>query len=197
MTSQRVKNKKVRHETKSSGVTVVLYTLWRLLWSITVHTHGKCNLFVLYNKNSNGLLKIVYWRDLAWIWRHLCVCVSFNRSTNENSHRSHVKNCIQNVPVYRIVYNKRFKHKRHKRTTDVWYNWYYSSTRILRLVCSRTSLNKPLTSRLSCVYTLRLIWPISYPGECDLVVHTRKRHFVTNTYITCTKIRNRPINRSV
>ena len=41
MTPQRVKNKKVRHETKSSGVTVVLYTLWRLLWSITVHTHGK------------------------------------------------------------------------------------------------------------------------------------------------------------
>ena len=57
MTSQHVKNKKVRHETKSSGVTVVLYTLWRLVWSITVHTHGKCNLFVLYNKNSNGLLK--------------------------------------------------------------------------------------------------------------------------------------------
>ena len=27
MTSQRVKNKKVRHETKSSGMTVVLYTL--------------------------------------------------------------------------------------------------------------------------------------------------------------------------
>ena len=29
------------HKTKSTGVTVVLYTLWRLLWSITVHTHGK------------------------------------------------------------------------------------------------------------------------------------------------------------
>ena len=27
---------------------------------------------------------------------------------------------------------------------------------------------------LSLVYTLRLIWPISYPGECDLMVHTRK-----------------------
>ena len=26
---------------------------------------------------------------------------------------------------------------------------------------------------LSCVYTLRLIWSISYPGECDLMVHTR------------------------
>ena len=51
LTSLRVKNKKVRHETKSSGVIVVLYTLWRgLLWSITVHTHG--NLFVLYNKRK-------------------------------------------------------------------------------------------------------------------------------------------------
>ena len=49
MTSQRVKKKKkVRHKTKSSGVTVDLlqYT----------HTE-KCNLFVLYNTNSNGLLK--------------------------------------------------------------------------------------------------------------------------------------------
>ena len=30
-TSQHVQNKNVRHETKSTGVTVVLYTLWRLL----------------------------------------------------------------------------------------------------------------------------------------------------------------------
>ena len=58
MTSQRVENKKVQHKTKSSGVTVVLYTLWRLLWSITVRTHmEKFNLLVLYNKNSNDLLK--------------------------------------------------------------------------------------------------------------------------------------------
>ena len=44
----------------------------------------KCYLFVLYNKNANGLLedflvmkkeKQVCWRDMAWIWRHLCVCV--------------------------------------------------------------------------------------------------------------------------
>ena len=84
MMSQRVKNKKVRHKTKSSGVTVVLYTLWRLLWSITVHTHtGKCNLFVLYNKNPQVYWRIlggmkkekqVCWRDLTWIWRNLCVC---------------------------------------------------------------------------------------------------------------------------
>ena len=42
----------------------------------------KCNLFVLYNKNSNGLLKDlggmkkekqVCWRDLTWIWCLLCV----------------------------------------------------------------------------------------------------------------------------
>ena len=50
---------------------------------------------------------------------------------------------------------------------------------------------------LSYVYTLRLIGPISYPGECDLMFHPQKvqRHFPTIafcwlcTYITCTKIR--------
>ena len=30
------KEQKVQHEMKLSGVTVVLYTLWRLLWSIKV-----------------------------------------------------------------------------------------------------------------------------------------------------------------
>ena len=35
------KEQKVWDETKSSGVTVVLYMLWRLRWSIAVHTHGK------------------------------------------------------------------------------------------------------------------------------------------------------------
>ena len=42
----------------------------------------KCNLFVLYKKKSNGLLKEfadmkkekqICWRDMTWIWRHLCV----------------------------------------------------------------------------------------------------------------------------
>ena len=73
-------DKRVRHETKSSGVTV-LYTLWRLLWSITVHAHTeKYSLFVLYNKNSSGLLKDFGEHEkrktslLTWIWRHLCVC---------------------------------------------------------------------------------------------------------------------------
>ena len=39
---------------------------------------------------------------------------------------------------------------------------------------------------LSYIYTLRLIRPISYPGECDLIVHPQKyivifsqMHFVT------------------
>ena len=54
---------------------------------------------------------------------------------------------------------------------------------------------------LSCVYTLRLIGAILYPGECDLMVHPRKymqRHFLMNafcylhSYITCTKIQDRP-----
>ena len=59
-----------KHSESLDGTTVVLYT------------HEKCNLFVLYNKNSNGLLKDlggmkrekqVGWRDLTWFWRYLCV----------------------------------------------------------------------------------------------------------------------------
>ena len=34
-----------------------LHAVTRLLWSFTVHTNGKCYLFVLYNKNWNGLSK--------------------------------------------------------------------------------------------------------------------------------------------
>ena len=44
----------------------------------------------------------------------------------------------------------------------------------------------PKAIRLRCVYTLRLIGPISYPDECDLMVNPRKyivmcsrMHFVT------------------
>ena len=85
MTSQRVKNNEGRHE---SGVTVVLYKLWRLLWSIT-YTHKRENVIYLFYTIK---MQIVYWRifggikkekqvrwcDLTWIWPHLCV--SFNRS---------------------------------------------------------------------------------------------------------------------
>ena len=79
---QRVKNKKVRRETKSRGVTVVLYTLWRLLWSITVHTHGKNVIYLFYTIQ----IQMVYWRIWgAWkkknksadvIWRGFdAICV--------------------------------------------------------------------------------------------------------------------------
>ena len=82
MTSHRVKNKKVRHETKSSGVTVVFYTLRRLLWSITVYTRENVYLFytlkihIVWLKDFGGMKKEkqTRWRDLSWIWRHLCVC---------------------------------------------------------------------------------------------------------------------------
>ena len=64
---------------KSSGVTVILYMLWRLLWSITVHTHGKSYLFVLYNKNSSGLLKDFggMKKEKQVLWRGIdAICVS-------------------------------------------------------------------------------------------------------------------------
>ena len=57
----------------------------------------KCNLYILYNKNSNGLLKYswsmkkerqIRWRDLTWIWRHLCASFRSRSTNNENAHRS-------------------------------------------------------------------------------------------------------------
>ena len=51
---------------------------------------------------------------------------------------------------------------------------------------------------LSYVCTLRLIGPISCPGECDLMHESTTSFSLMNTfcyrrtYITCTKIRNRP-----
>ena len=58
---------------------------------------------------------------------------------------------------------------------------------------------------LSYVYTLRLIGPISYSSEYDLMVYPQKYsdRFLTNTfwkllrYITCIKYEIGPINRSV
>ena len=38
----------------------------------------------------------------------------------------------------------------------------------------RTIINNKCIFYLSYVYTLRLISPISYPGECDLMVHSLK-----------------------
>ena len=47
------------------------------------------------------------------------------------------------------------------------------------------------TNALSYIYTLRLIGPISYSGECDLMVHPRKCsvmfsrvHFVTFVHVS-------------
>ena len=110
MASQRVKNKKVRHETKSSGMTVVLYTLWRLLWSITVHTR-KNVIYLFYTIK----IQMVYWRILgAWkkksksndviLRRPYCTCKS---KFNSASHAFSSFNCYSitskiKVPI--IVY---------------------------------------------------------------------------------------------
>ena len=63
------KEQKVRHETKSSSMTVVFSSMTAVFSSMTVvfssmtvvllqHTRTeKCNLLDLYDKNSNGLLK--------------------------------------------------------------------------------------------------------------------------------------------
>ena len=58
----------------------------------STHTWEKRYLFVLYNTNSNGLLKDlggmkkekqVCWRDLTWIWRHLCACPLIDQVNNQ------------------------------------------------------------------------------------------------------------------
>ena len=55
--SQRVKNKKVRHEiNKVKWRDCSLNAVTSSVIYYGTHTE-KCNLFVLYNKNSNGLLK--------------------------------------------------------------------------------------------------------------------------------------------
>ena len=61
----------------------------------------KCNLFVLYNKNSNSLLKdFGAWkkknksrRDLIWIWCHLCVSFNRSRSTTNEKYKCTQKSC--------------------------------------------------------------------------------------------------------
>ena len=74
-----------KYETgRSRVVWLLFFTRCDVICDLLQYTHTeKCYLFVLYNKNSNVLLKDfggmkkekqVCWRDLTWIWRHLCMC---------------------------------------------------------------------------------------------------------------------------
>ena len=59
MTSQRVKNKKYDMR-RSRVVWLLLLTRCDVFCDLLQYTYmEKCNLFVLYNKNSNGLLKVL------------------------------------------------------------------------------------------------------------------------------------------
>ena len=88
MTSQRVKNTR-----RSRVAWLLFFTRCDVFCDLLQYTHmEKCNLFVLYNKNSNGLLKDlggmkkekqVCWRDLTWIWRHLCACPLIDQVNNQ------------------------------------------------------------------------------------------------------------------
>ena len=80
MTSQRMTSQYNSRRSRVALVTVVLYTLWRLLFfksDYSTHTcTGKCYLFVLYNKNSNGFLTILprvwgMWEKDKNSWRYL------------------------------------------------------------------------------------------------------------------------------
>ena len=63
MTSQRVKNEKVRHETKSSGVTACCSLLALTSSAIYYSTHTRKNVIYLsYTIN----IQMVYWDFGAW-----------------------------------------------------------------------------------------------------------------------------------
>ena len=69
MTSQRVMDKKVRRETKSSGVNVVIYTLWFSV--IYYSTHKRENvIYMLYPIK----IQMVYWRILEDMKKEKQVC---------------------------------------------------------------------------------------------------------------------------
>ena len=68
------------HPVFLSSFTTVLYTLWRLLWSITVHMHGKMQSIWFIKTNSNVSVKDLGARKKKnksgdVIWRHPCVCL--------------------------------------------------------------------------------------------------------------------------
>ena len=74
------------------------------------YTHTeKCYLFVLYNRNWNGLLKDekrklqVCWRDLTWIWRHLCVCPLIDHGQQPMKCTQKSRYCINQYIHYRYI----------------------------------------------------------------------------------------------
>ena len=80
MTSQPVKNQKVQHRPKSSEW-LLFFTSCDIFCDLLQYTHtGKCKLFVLYNKNSNGLFKDIgheKQKSADVIWREFdAICVS-------------------------------------------------------------------------------------------------------------------------
>ena len=62
MTSQRVKNKKVLQETKSSGVTVVLYVRCDVFCDLLQYTYTRKNIIYLFYTIK---IQIVYCRILG------------------------------------------------------------------------------------------------------------------------------------
>ena len=103
MTSQHVRNKK--YDTRRSRVAWLLFfTRCDVFSDLLQYTPTeKCSLFVLYNKNSNGLLKIL--RDV-WgmekgkdksadvVWRHLCVSPLIDHGQQPMKMRTASRYCI-------------------------------------------------------------------------------------------------------
>ena len=94
---------------------------------------------------------------------------------------------INNIILYKIILAYRLLSSF---SFYLWFNRFW-------FVCASVQVYIFSSFNESYVYTLRLIGPISYLDECDLMVHPRKyivifsRMHYLRTYI-CIKIRNRP-----
>ena len=108
--------------------TCSLHAVMSVLWSITVHTHGK-----IFEKNKSADMDLMP-----------SVCMS---TTNENAHRSHV--IVQCIILYWYIVHNFCKNPTEKRFSDVRniLNKYYHYTSKLHIVLRDRSrcfnLSKP------------------------------------------------------
>ena len=112
------KEQKVQHEMKLSGVTVVLYTLWRLLWSITVHTRK--NVIYLFHAIK---IQMVYWRVLGHEKRknNLCVMVNIMVNNQWECPQKSLYCIIWNITHGRedILFMLKISHKSAQQTSEI------------------------------------------------------------------------------
>ena len=95
-------------------MTVVLYTPWHLLYVTYYITHTQKNVIYLFYTIE---IEMVYWRilghekrklqvcwrDLTWIWRHLCVCPLIDHGQQPMKCTQKSRYCINQYIHYRYI----------------------------------------------------------------------------------------------